>query len=76
MKQKIPIIAYESSHPLSSMPSFLTAHDLQQPFRLSRSALHRAVARGTLPRPIRFGPTTYRWRAVDSEAAVERLAAN
>jgi predicted DNA-binding transcriptional regulator AlpA len=56
------------------MNSFLTARDLQQQFRLSRSALHRAVARGTLPKPLRLGPKTLRWRAADIEAAVERLA--
>jgi predicted DNA-binding transcriptional regulator AlpA len=55
------------------MTPFLTAKDLQNQFRLSRSALHRAVARGALPKPLRLGPKTYRWRPVDVEAAVERL---
>ena len=43
----------------------LTAADLSALFKVGRRTIHRKVARGELPRPLRIGHGIVRWRRRD-----------
>ncbi len=56
----------------------LTIDDLSRLLKRSRASLHRDLAAGRLPRPIRFGAgsSAVRWRRQTVLAWLESLAAN
>jgi predicted DNA-binding transcriptional regulator AlpA len=53
--------------------ALLVIADLVAHFRMARSSIYAAIARGDLPKPIRIGRTA-RWRPADIAAAEARLA--
>jgi excisionase family DNA binding protein len=55
------------------MPPLLTIADLAAYLKLSKPTIRKAVARGELPPPIRFGRAC-RWKPEDVQEALGRRA--
>ena len=52
----------------------LTVKDVAELLKVHVRSVWRLAATGDIPEPIRLGPKTVRWRVVDLEAHLTRLA--
>lgn len=51
---------------------YLTYHDLTERLGIAKSSVHRRIADGTLPKPIKIGKLS-RFKESEINAALERL---
>lgn len=52
---------------LHMRPQFVSVHEVAAMFGVSRATIWRWASSGNLPKPIKLGPNTTRWRTADLE---------
>lgn len=70
-------MASENLPNLDTLPAsaMLSAADLSDLLRVSLNTVWRWSKDGRIPRPIKIGPNSTRWRAGDVREALDRIAA-
>jgi len=58
------------------MEQYLTAQDIAEKCRVSKSTVWRWAAAGTLPKPFKITPRTTVWKESEVIDALERMQAN
>lgn len=54
-------------------PQFISDHKVAAMFGVSKATVWRWASTGLLPKPIKLGPNTTRWRIADLEAHEVKL---
>jgi len=57
------------------MEQYVTAQDIAEKCRVSKSTVWRWSAAGTLPKPFKITPRTTVWREIEVVEALERMQA-
>lgn len=57
------------------MEQYVTAQDIAQKCRVSKSTVWRWAAAGTLPKPFKITPRTTVWKESEVQAAIDTLQA-
>ena len=60
----------------AALPRFLTFAEVAKAIGITRQATYAAIERGSLPKPIKFGPHAVRFVESEVLEAIERLKAS
>jgi prophage regulatory protein len=73
---KPPIAANDNAappNPLSRGSTLLRLADVMLATSIGSSTIYRKIAANQFPRPVRLGPGSVRWKAVEVSAWIDRL---